>query len=159
MRESMIIYIDDFIILNLKVGTKICGISLSIYGWRSINIKTRLSINPKCWVFISFFISTFIVLSYFDTVVIINVITDNWAIFFPNIYGIINCITIPLFICCLERNSVSPNSLILMLHNISLIDSWDCSISEISLITKDLMICLCCKRHIGLPNSSSWTDL
>ena len=159
MRECMIIYIDDFIILNLKVGTKICGISLSIYGWRSINIKTRLSINPKCWMFISFFISTFIVLSYFDTVVIINIITDNWAIFFPNIYGIINCITISLFICCLERNSIRTNSLIFMLHNISLIDSWDCSISEISLITKDLMICLCCKSHIRLPNSCFWTNL
>ena len=159
MRESMIIYIDDFIILNLKISTKICRISLSIYRWRSINIETSLPINSKCWVLISFFISTFIVLSYFDTVVITNVIADNWAIFFPNIHSIINCIGISLLICCLERNSISPNSLIFMLHNISLIDSWDCSISEISLITKDLMICLCCKSHICLPNSSSWTDL
>ena len=108
--------------------------------------------------FDSFLIHTFIILCNLDTIISQNIITNNRAILLSNIHSIINRIRISFFICRLKSNLISTNSLILMFHNVSLINPRRSPISEIPFITQNLMIRLCSEGDIGLPDCSLRTN-
>ena len=108
--------------------------------------------------FNSFLIHTFIILCNLDTIISQNIITNNRTILLSNIHSIINRIRISFFICRLKSNLISTNSLILMFHNICLINPRRSPISKIPFITQNLMIRLCCEGDIGLPDCSLRTN-